>query len=306
MTVADDGLSASWPRRHPIFTDGALSPFAPAAEAAVPGGRVVKVLRHVPGRRVTSLVEAAGHRLVVKVHARPVAAAAGDQLRILAQAGLSGVTPYPRAVVADGHVAALTYHPGTMLHELEDRQLLGACVRVGAALRRLHDCRAALSRRWTVEDELARTAAAVAAPGAALDALRERAEALPDQDLVVAHRHCRPGHLLVDGGGSVRLVDLDDVAVAPRGLDVGNLLAHLHRDGLRGVRRPAVAAAAGDAFLLGYGRAAGLDPSSLAWWRSVALVRLAGLAQHRRQDAVERELLLDAATVEVPVLALPA
>jgi hypothetical protein len=301
-------MSERWPRRHPVFSDAALRPFAPAAEAAVPEGRVLKVLRHVPGHRVTSLVEAGGHRLVVKVHARPVAGSAGEQLRILARAGLAGVTPYPRAVEADGHVAALTFHPGTLLHELDDRQLLGACVRVGAALRRLHDCRAAISRHWTADDELARTrAGAVDDVVPAVEALRERAEDLPEQDHVVAHRHCRPGHLVVDGGGSVRLVDLDAVAVAPRGLDVGNLLAHLHRDGLRGVRRPAVAAAAGDAFLLGYGQAPGLDPHTVGWWRSVALLRLARLAQQRRQDGLERDLLLRAATGSPGLpLALPA
>ena len=299
-------MSISWPRRHPVFSDPALTPFAPAAQQAVPGGRVLKVLRHVPGRRVTSLVESGGHRLVVKVHSRPVAATAGEQLRILAQAGLAGVTPYPRAVEADGHVAALTFHPGTLLHELDDRQLLGACVRVGAALRRLHDCRATITRRWTAEDELTRAGTGAAElTGAALDELRERAADLPEQDEVVSHRHCRPGHLVVDGGGSVRLVDLDAVALAPRGLDVGNLLAHLHRDGLRGVRRPAVAAAAGDAFMLGYGRAPGLDPETIGWWRSVALLRLAGLAQLRRQDGVERDLLLGAAGGRAP-LATPA
>jgi hypothetical protein len=301
-------VSSPWPRRHPVFTDQALSPFASAAQAAVPQGRVLKVLRHVPGRRVTSLVEAGGHRLVVKVHAHPVAGAAAEQLRILAQAGLAGVTPYPRAIEADGHVAALTFHPGTLLHELDDRQLLGACVRVGAALRRLHDCRAAISRRWTEQDELDRAGARSVEPtGPALEELRERSADLPEQDLVVSHRHCRPGHLVVDGGGSVRLVDLDAVALAPRGLDVGNLLAHLHRDGLRGVRRPAVAAAAGDAFLLGYGRAAGLEPETVGWWRSVALLRLAGLAQLRRQDGVERDLLIDAAAGRAPQpLATPA
>jgi aminoglycoside phosphotransferase (APT) family kinase protein len=291
-----------WPRHHPVFQDPALSPFATAAEQAVPAGRVVKVLRHVPGHRVTSLVESSGHRLLVKIHSRPVAADTDQHLRTLARAGVAGLAPYPRAVTADGHVATLSYHPGTLLHDLVDRQLLGACVRVGATLRRLHDCTATIGRRWTAVDELARTErCAVPSAGPGLAVLRDRATQA-DADYVVSHRHFRPGHLVVDRGGSVRLLDFGSVAFAPRGLDLGNLLAHLHRDGLRGVRRPAVAAAAADAFLLGYGPAPELDRDTLDWWTSLSLLRLAGLAEHRRADVLERDLLIGAATGAGPRL----
>ena len=286
---------SGWPLRHPVFADPALSPYAAAAQAAAPDGRVLKVLRHVPGHRVTSLVEVAGHRLVVKVHARPVATGTDEFLRMLARAGLGDVAPYPRAVDAGGHVAALTFHPGTLLHELDDRHLVGACVRVGATLRKLHDCRAAIGRRWTDADEIGR---AQVGSGPDLDAAvaahAGRGAGLPEPEYVVSHRHCRPGHLVVDGGGSVRLVDFGAVSLAPRGLDLGNLLAHLHRDGLRGVRRPAVVWAAADAFLLGYGPGSGLDQRTVSWWTSLSLLRLAGLAQLRRRDRVEANLLLAA------------
>ena len=58
---------------HPLLTDAALRPFQEAATDLAGGSRIVGVLRHLPGRRVTTLLEREtdGQRTVLKVFASP-------------------------------------------------------------------------------------------------------------------------------------------------------------------------------------------------------------------------------------------
>jgi Ser/Thr protein kinase RdoA (MazF antagonist) len=91
---------------------------------------------------------------------------------------------------------------------------------------------------------------------------------------------------------SVAWIDLDDAAMAPRGLDIGNLLGHLVRDRITGARSVRSAVEASEAFIDGYGPCAELDEGVLTGWTVLAVARLAGLAQSRHGDATQRDALL--------------
>ena len=84
------------------------------------------------------------------------------------------------------------------------------------------------------------------------------------------------------GGATARWIDLDDAAMAPAGLDVGNFVAHLRRDHAFGLRGADETRDAIEGFLDGYGEA----PADLAAWERLSLIRLAGLAtsRHNRYD----------------------
>jgi Ser/Thr protein kinase RdoA (MazF antagonist) len=88
-------------------------------------------------------------------------------------------------------------------------------------------------------------------------------------------------------GDGVKFIDLDDCAMAPPGLDVGNFVAHLQVDAILESRAKDVIAAAVDAFASGYGS----EPLALRAWTQIALARLAALAE-TRHGSVERAAAL--------------
>jgi thiamine kinase-like enzyme len=140
---------------------------------------------------------------------------------------------------------------------------------LGRLLARLQAGGVRLDREWTALHEI--------------DALSHRlppgemswSPPTPDA-LVPAHRDLHPDQVVV-APDAVHLIDLDEAAMAPPGLDVGNFLAHLDRDAALGQRSGEEAGAAACAFLRGYGD----DPPDLAWWRRIALARLACLEEER-------------------------
>jgi Ser/Thr protein kinase RdoA (MazF antagonist) len=80
--------------------------------------------------------------------------------------------------------------------------------------------------------------------------------------------------------------------MAPRGLDVGNMVGHLVRESVTGRRPASVTEAATAAFLEGYGASDDLDAATLAAWTTLSLVRLAALAETRHQDPAQRDALV--------------
>jgi Ser/Thr protein kinase RdoA (MazF antagonist) len=99
----------------------------------------------------------------------------------------------------------------------------------------------------------------------------------------VVHRDLYEDQILL--GERVGLIDLDDAALGPRELDVGNLLAHIELLGLRTGRNFAPAV---DALLGGYGSDS-LDQALLDRCHALALLRLACI--HRLPECVERARL---------------
>ena len=277
-----------WSADHPVRTDAALAPFAAGADELCPDADVVEVLRYLPGRRVASLVRlATGEHAVLKVFASP--RARGNHRRLARLAGRVPAGTVPRSLGADarGHVLLLEHVPGSVYDTTDDGTFVAVARRVGAALRALHAADVDLDRAWTLADELAQlTARAPESTVALVEHAIGRLAIAPDARLVVAHRDCHPRQVVIDRTGAARWIDLDDAAMAPAGLDVGNFVAHLRREAVIGTRTDAVAEAAVAGFLAGYGTA----PDDVEAWEELARLRLAGLAttRHARPDWTAR------------------
>lgn len=260
------------------------------AEPGLRGIELGEVLRHVPDRRVA--IAAVDRRTtpprpcVVKAYVSPRARGNDRRLRALAQAGPAVGLPGSLGVSSDGHVGVVGWAPGELLDRCPDALFVGGAEASGAALRALHATPAELDRVWTWSDEAA--ALVRRAPESTHDLAVSVAAWVPeDAALVPSHRDFHPRQVVVRPDG-VDLIDLDDAALAPAGLDVGNMLAHLWREHLVGRRDAATARAAMRAFADGY---AALPPD-VGLWTAASLVRLAGLAETRHGDPVERDRLL--------------
>ncbi|QKE84486.1 glycosyltransferase [Arthrobacter sp. NEB 688] len=268
-------------------------PVADALRAAdrdrsLAGVRLGPVLRRVSGRRVTFAAELDGVDVVVKAFSSPRARGNARRLDALAVAGLADVVPTSLATSADGCVGVVSFRPGTVMEDLADDAFVTAAAATGRVLRRLHDSGAALDRRWSTADECAQLLRR-APEGVREIAAAEAALAPADGPLVPSHRDLHPRQVVrTTQEPGVCLIDLDDAALAPRGLDVGNMVAHLRREVVVGRRADPVGEAAVDAFLEGYGDV----PADLLSWERLALARLAGLAESRHGAPQERDALL--------------
>jgi Ser/Thr protein kinase RdoA (MazF antagonist) len=97
---------------------------------------------------------------------------------------------------------------------------------------------------------------------------------------------------VLDKAANPRWIDLDDSAMAPRALDLGNMLAHLRQETLRDARTAAVIVAAEHAFLRGYGPTPDVSSGVLRQWQAAASLRLAGLAATRHAEPELHDRLL--------------
>jgi Ser/Thr protein kinase RdoA (MazF antagonist) len=251
---------------------------------------VSTVLRHVVGRRVTALGDAGNQPVVVKVFHGQRARGNHRRLTALAAAGLTDIVPVSFGCDATGHVSVVEHRPGLGLEQLPDRAYVSACEAAGLALRRIHDSTAKLDRVWRLDDEVAqlgrRTPEGLQTLVADVAADARRAV---ESGFVPAHRDCHPRQLVIEGE-HVAWIDLDDCAMAPRELDVGNMIAHLTREHVVGRRDRVTASASRCAFLDGYSWS--FVPADLARWERLSLVRLAGLAETRHGAPGERDALL--------------
>ncbi len=292
------GLEAAVGPTVSAVVDGLAPEDAPVAEAlrradAESGGplagvRLGAALRRVAGRRITFSARAAGRDVIVKAFASPRARGNARRLAALEDRGLGDVVPTALATSADGCVGVVSFCAGTVMEDLADEAFVIAAGDTGRVLRRLHDSRARLDRRWTADDERAQLVRRAPA-GCRTEAVAEADRPLSDGELVPSHRDLHPRQVVrpADGTG-VCLIDLDDAALAPRGLDVGNMVAHLRREAVVGRRRQQVAEAAVRSFLEGYGP----PPADLVAWERLSLARLAGLAESRHGRPEERDALL--------------
>ena len=283
-----------WPADHPVSTDPGLSPWAAGIDEVAPGARVVEVLRYLPGRRVATLVDHDRELAVVKVFASPRARGNVRRLQALAGSRAAALVPSVLGCDAAGHVLAVTYRHGVLPEGVPDADYAAHFVPIGAGLRRLHDSGTELDRRWEWEQEVAQLRrGAVPATTDLVETLATSTRWLTGAALVPAHRDFHPRQVVLGTDRSVAFIDLDDAAMAPRGLDIGNMLGHLVHERATGARSVAATAAAGEAFLEGYGPCAGIDEGLLTAWTMLTVARLAGLAESRHGDAAQRDTLLD-------------
>jgi Ser/Thr protein kinase RdoA (MazF antagonist) len=273
-----------WPPDHPLLTDPALAPFREAADNLCERAEIIRVLRYLPGRRVTTLVHTAGEDAILKVYSSP--RARGGHRRLKAFAITDAAELVPRSLGCDrGHVGLIEFVHGTPLSDLPEDGLSDATRLVGAALRRLHESSAVLDRRWTSEDEIAQLRKTAGdQTRAAIDVFVRNTPPPSTTTLVPSHRDCYPAQAVLSAAG-IRFIDLDDCAMAPRALDVGNFMAHLARDGVMGAGSASMVE---DAFLQGYGEVS----SDVEWWKLASLARLAALAETRHRRPEEMRLLM--------------
>lgn len=267
--------------------DQRLAEVLRASDGHRPDLTVTAVLRHVPGRRITALADDGDRSFVVKLFHSPRARGNHRRLTELADAGLVDIVPTSHGCDASGHIGVVGHRPGVELQEVPDAHFVPSCRRAGVALRRLHDSGALLDRAWTADDEVTHLRSML--PGELEHLVDQVAEdAAPGAPLVPSHRDCHPRQLVVDGD-RVAWIDLDDCTMAPAGLDVGNMLAHLTREHLVGRRTVGRVTEARAAFLDGYGD---IDVTTRRWWEQLSLLRLAGLAETRHHAPAERDALL--------------
>lgn len=282
-----------WPADHPVSTDPGLSPWAGGIDEVAPGARVVEVLRYLPGRRVATLVEHGRELAVVKVFASPRARGNVRRLHALAGSRAAALVPGVLGCDAAGHVLAVTYRHGVLPGSVPDADYAAHFVPIGAGLRRLHDSGSELDRLWEWEQEVTQLRrGAVPATTDLVETLVSSTRWLGGAALVPAHRDFHPRQVVLGADRSVAFIDLDDAAMAPRGLDIGNMLGHLVRERATGARPVAATTAASEAFLEGYGACAGIDEGLVTAWTMLTVARLAGLAESRHGDTDQRDTLL--------------
>jgi Ser/Thr protein kinase RdoA (MazF antagonist) len=241
-------------------------------------------LKHKPGRRVTLRTRGPEGTAIVKLYRSDRVASVAARISALAGGPPEPELPTVLAVDAGKRLLVLTEVTGAPLREAVLAGDEGECRRAGTAIAGWH--RAWRGRepdgleRHRVEDELAILAdrAAVvpreigARVAAAVPSLHDAWEAV-----TVVHRDLYEEQVLL--GDRVGLIDLDDVALGPPELDVGNLLAHLD---LLELRSELDLGAARMAFLEGYESVSELDGALLERCRLLARLRLACIHEEPR------------------------
>jgi aminoglycoside phosphotransferase (APT) family kinase protein len=247
----------------------------------------VSELKHKPGRRRTLRARGSRQTAIVKLYESdrvPVVAA-----RLAALAAGPPEPQVPRVLHVDPtrRMLVLSALEGEPLRASLVAGDLAACTRAGEALATWHrawrNTHSVAFRPHAFEDEKGiLLAQAAAAPPAIAAAVRDRFASLDGAWMctTVVHRDLYEEQILL--GDRVGLIDLDDAALGPPELDLGNLLAHSELLELRagGEVRPAI-----DALVDGYD-AASLDHALLDRCRKLAILRLACI--HRLPTLLDR------------------
>jgi Ser/Thr protein kinase RdoA (MazF antagonist) len=234
-------------------------------------------LKHKPGRRLTLRTSGPRGSAIVKLYRSDRAVSVAARLAALADGPAEPEIPKVLALEPGKRMLVLSHVSGAPLREAVLAGDEAACRRAGAAIAVWHEAwrgrRPPPLEPHRIEDELAALVdrAALAPPR-----IRDRVAAAtpflhePWEAATVVHRDLYEEQVLL--GDRVGLIDLDDVAIGPAELDVGNLLAHLDLLQLRAARD---LASPRNAFLDGYEAAGALDSALLGRCRTLARLRLA-------------------------------
>jgi hypothetical protein len=235
-------------------------------------------LKHKPGRRRTLRATGADRTAIVKVYVSERAPTVAARLAALGRGPAEPLLPEVLGVEPSIRTVVLTEVPGRPLRGPLVSGDGRACLRAGGALGAWHRFwrgrNPAALRGRTVEQELRDLAVrAEAASPAVAGAVRSRLSSLsePWPCSTVVHRDLYEEQILI--GERVGLIDLDDAAVGPPELDVGNLLAHVDLLALRSGRE---LESMTHRFMTGYAEAgSSLDPDLLDRCRTLTRLRLA-------------------------------
>lgn len=188
----------------------------------------IEVLKDKPGRRRTMRARGPHGTAIVKQYASDRAPVVAARLQALADGPSEPVVPAVLGCDADAHVIVLSDFRGTPFS-----QDLGAAGSVGRALGAWHASWAGLRPAPLSDHTPARELAALdrwvagadPSPAEAAVAIRRRLADVTWTSATVVHRDLYEEQILI--GPTVGLIDLDDAALGPAELDLGNLLAHL-------------------------------------------------------------------------------
>jgi Ser/Thr protein kinase RdoA (MazF antagonist) len=256
-------------------------------------------LKHKPGRRETLRASGPGGSAIVKLYASDRAPVVASRVGALGAGPPEPLVPAVLHLDAERHLVVLSDVPGTPLREALLAGDEATCRRAGAALGRWHAAwsgvQPAALRPHTAERELRilRARADGAGPAVASAVQRALGELAGEwRCSTVVHRDLYEEQVLA--GEQVGLIDLDDAALGPPELDVGNLLGHVDLLALRSGRSldPGTRAVSE-----GYAAAGpALDPALLERCRRLTLLRLACL----NDDLALAGRAFDAAHLESP------
>lgn len=241
-------------------------------------------LKRKPGRRRTLRVRGSGGSAIAKVYASDRASVVARRVAVLASGPDEPIVPAVLHVDPALHLLVLSEVSGYPLRDALLEGDLATCSRVGVALGKWHGAWEGIApipmRRHTVDRELEtlreRAETASAPVGRAV------AEALPRfadvwRCSTVVHKDLYEEQVLV--GDRIGLIDVDDAALGPPELDIGNLLAHVE---LLERRRDRELAREKLALLEGYAEAGPIvDEALLERCRRLTLLRLACLNDDR-------------------------
>jgi Ser/Thr protein kinase RdoA (MazF antagonist) len=237
-------------------------------------------LKRKRGRRRTMRARGPKGSAIVKLYASDRAAVVASRVASLAAGPPQPVVPQVLHVDTERRLVILSDVPGRPLREALLERALTTCMRAGSALGRWHAAWEGVApeplRPHTIERELEilrERAATVSAPVKQM--IENALPGLADEweYTTVVHRDLYEEQVLV--GRHVGLIDLDDSALGPPELDVGNLLAHIELLELRCGR----SLWRGKQVVLdGYGETGPeLDEALVARCRNLSLLRLACL-----------------------------
>jgi Ser/Thr protein kinase RdoA (MazF antagonist) len=256
-------------------------------EALVGAPVAVSELKHKPGRRRTLRARGSRRRAIVKLYESDRAPVVAARLAALAAGPAEPAVPRVLHVDPGRRMLVLSALDGEPLRASLIGGDLAACARIGQALATWH-------RAWENRQPVAfrphsfaaeqriLLAKAAAAPPAIGAAVRARLGALegPWACTTVVHRDLYEEQILL--GERVGLIDLDDAALGPPELDLGNLLAHGE---LLELRAGGEVEQAMGALLDGYD-VSSLDDALLDRCRKLTLLRLACI--HRLPALLDR------------------
>jgi Ser/Thr protein kinase RdoA (MazF antagonist) len=203
-----------------------------AVEAIVGAPVDLEQLKHKRGRRRTVRVRGPRGTAIVKAYASERALVVARRVESLAAGLEEPVVPSVVHVDPELHLVVLSDVPGRPLREALLAGDLATCVRIGAALGAWHAAWHGAPpgglHRHTAEREveLLRSRADAASPPVAC-AVEDALSHLTGkwECTTVVHRDLYEEQVLA--GERIGLIDLDDAAVGPPELDLGNLLAHV-------------------------------------------------------------------------------
>ena len=275
--MEEDGLDALVELARPVLGEILAEPLA------------FEELKRKPGRRVTLRASGPRGSAIVKLYASDRASTVAARVNALAGGPPEPLVPRVLCVDRRLGLVALSELRGAPLRDFVLWGDRPACRRAGAALGAWHS----FWREAPVPPTLARHTA-----HRELELLQARAYAAPVSIgrtaawlaasmagpwscPTVVHRDLYEEQVLL--GERVALIDLDDAALGPPELDLGNLIAHLELLAGR-VGRPLTPAV--EALLAGYRAVGGtLDVGLLDRCRRLSLLRLACI--HREPSLVE-------------------